>query len=55
MFNNSKYGNVLTVILVVAIIAIIGIIGIVGYRVYKAYYIGKCFSQEKRTAVSDWP
>ena len=39
MFNNSKYGNVLTVILVVAIIAIIGIIGIVGYRVYKAYYI----------------
>lgn len=39
MFNNSKYGNVLTVILVVAIIAIIGIIGIVGYRMYKAYYI----------------
>jgi sortase A len=39
MFNNSKYGNLLTVILVVAIIAIIGIIGIIGYRVYKAYYI----------------
>lgn len=39
MFNNSKYGNLLTVILVVAIIAIIGIIGIIGYRMYKAYYI----------------
>ena len=39
MFNNSKYGNVLTVILVVAIIAILGIIGIIGYRIYKAYYI----------------
>lgn len=39
MFNNSKYGNILTVILVVAIIAIIGIIGIVAYRIYKAYYI----------------
>lgn len=39
MFNNSKYGNLLTVILVVAIIAIIGIIGIIGFRIYKAYYI----------------
>lgn len=39
MFNNSKYGNILTVILVIAIIAIIGIIGIVAYRIYKAYYI----------------
>jgi len=38
MFNNSKYGNILTVILVIAIIAIIGIIGIVGYRIYKAHY-----------------
>ena len=38
MFNNSKYGNLLTVILIVAIVAIIGIIGIVGYRMYKAYY-----------------
>ena len=37
MFNNSKYGNLLTVILVIAIIAIIGVIGIVGYRIYKAY------------------
>ena len=39
MFNNSKYGNVLTVILIVAIIAIIGIIGIVGYRIYSAHNI----------------
>lgn len=38
MFNNSKYGNLLTVILVIAVIAIIGIIGIIGYRMYNAYY-----------------
>lgn len=38
MFNNSKYGNLLTVILVISIIAIVGIIGIIGYRMYKAYY-----------------
>lgn len=39
MFNNSKYGNLLTVILVIAIVAIVGIIGIIGYRIYRAYYI----------------
>ena len=39
MFNNSKYGNLLTVILVLAIIAIIGVIGVIGYKIYKAYYI----------------
>ena len=39
MFNNSKYGNLLTVILIIAIIAIIGIVGIIVYRMYKAYYI----------------
>ena len=39
MFNNSKYGNLLTVILIVAIIAIIGIVILIGYRIYKAYYI----------------
>lgn len=39
MFNNSKYGNLLTVILVISIIAIIGIIGIIGYRIYKSHYI----------------
>ena len=41
MFNNSKYGNLLTVILVIAIIAIIGIIGFIGYNIYKKYYIEK--------------
>lgn len=39
MFNNSKYGNLLTVILVIAIVAIVGIIGIIGYRIYRSYYI----------------
>ena len=39
MFNNSKYGNILTVILVIAIIAIILIVGIVAYRLYRAHYI----------------
>lgn len=38
MFNNSKYGNLLTVILVISIVAIVGIIGIIGYRMYKTYY-----------------
>ena len=39
MFNNSKYGNLLTVILIIAIIAILGIVGIIGYRMYNAYSI----------------
>ena len=39
MFNNSKYGNMLTIILVVSIVAIIGIVGIIGYRMYNAYYV----------------
>ena len=39
MFNNSKYGTVLTVILIIAIVAIICIVGIIGYRIYNAYYI----------------
>lgn len=39
MFNNSKYGTVLTVILIIAVVAIVGIVGIIGYRVYNAYYI----------------
>ena len=39
MFNNSKYGNLLTVILIVAIVAILGIVGIIGYRIYNAYSI----------------
>lgn len=39
MFNNSKYGNLLTVILIVSIVAIVGIIGIIIYKLYNAYYI----------------
>ena len=39
MFNNSKYGNILTIILIVAVIAIIGIVGFIGYRIYGAYYV----------------
>lgn len=41
MFSNSKYGNVLTIILIVAIIAIIGIICFIGYSLYQKYYIEK--------------
>lgn len=37
MFNNSKYGNLLTVILIVTIVAILGIVGIIGYRIFSAY------------------
>ena len=39
MFNNSKYGNLLTIILIVAVVAIIGIVGVIGYRIYNAYYV----------------
>ena len=39
MFKNSKYGNVLTVILIISIIAIVGILSFLGYRIYSAYYI----------------
>lgn len=39
MFNNSKYGNILTVILIIAIIGIIGIISFIGYRIYKSRYV----------------
>lgn len=38
MFNNSKYGNLLTVILIIAVVAIIGIIGTIGYKIYNIYY-----------------
>lgn len=41
MFTNSKYGNLLTVILVIAIIAIVGIIILIGYNIYKKFYIEK--------------
>ena len=39
MFNNSKYGNILTVILIITIIAILGIVVVIGYRIYSAYSI----------------
>lgn len=38
---NSKYSNVLTVILVIVIIAILGLIAFLGYDIYKKYYIDK--------------
>ena len=41
LFNNSKYSNVLTIILIIAIIGIIIIIGIIGYRIYKKHAIQK--------------
>lgn len=45
MFNNTKYGNLLTVILIVAIVAIIGVVGIIGYRIYNSYYVDKGATQ----------
>lgn len=45
MFNNSKYGNLLTVILIIAIVAIIGVVGIIGYKIYNAYYVDKGATQ----------
>ena len=41
LFNNSKYSNVLTIILIIAIIGIIIIVGIIGYRIYKKHAIQK--------------
>ena len=39
LFNNSRYSNVLTVILIIAIIGIIIIVGIIGYNIYKKHSI----------------
>ena len=39
LFNNSKYSNLLTVILIIAIIGIIIIVGIIGYNIYKKHSI----------------
>lgn len=36
---NSKYNNLLTVLLIIAIIAIIGILGFLGYSMINKYYI----------------
>lgn len=44
MFNNefnSKYSNVLTIILIVVIVAILGLIAFLGYDFYRKYYIDK--------------
>lgn len=41
MFNNSKYSNLLTVILIISIISIIAIFIIIGYNLYRKYYIEK--------------
>lgn len=38
---NSKYSNVLTVLLVIVIIAILGIIAFLGYDIFRKYYIDK--------------
>ena len=39
MFNRSKYGKALKVVLIILAIAIIGIVIIGGYRMYNSYYI----------------
>ena len=36
---NSKYSNVLTIILVIVIIAILGLVIFLGYDFYRKYYI----------------
>lgn len=44
MFNNefnSKYSNVLTIILIVVIVAILGLVAFLGYDFYRKYYIDK--------------
>lgn len=38
---NSKYSNVLTIILIIVIIAILGLVAFLGYDIYKKYYIEK--------------
>ena len=41
MMFNSKYSNVLTIVLVIVIIAIIGLVAFLGYDMYRKYYIDK--------------
>lgn len=38
---NSKYSNVLTILLVIVIVAILGLIAFLGYDMYRKYYIDK--------------
>ena len=39
MFNKSKYGPILKIVLILLIIAIVGIILVTGYKMYNSYYI----------------
>ena len=39
MFNKSKYGPILKVILIILIVAIVGIVLVTGYKMYNSYYI----------------
>ena len=39
MFNRSKYGRLLKVVLIILVVAIIGIVAAQGYRMYNSYYI----------------
>lgn len=41
MFNKSKYGTILRVVLIISIIAIVGIVFVTGYKMYNSYYIVK--------------
>ena len=39
MFNRSKYGKLLKIVLIILSIAVIGLLAIGGYRMYNSYYI----------------
>ena len=39
MFNRSKYGKLLKIVLIISIIAVAGIVVVAGYRMYNSYYI----------------
>lgn len=39
MFNKSKYGTMLKIILIILIVAIVGIILVTSYKMYNSYYI----------------
>jgi len=39
MFNRSKYGKLLKIVLIILVVAIIGLITVGGYRMYNSYYI----------------
>ena len=39
MFNRSKYGKLLKIVLTILVTAIIGLLAVGGYRMYNSYYI----------------